>query len=226
MLNGFNGIKIMLVTCCKSVAVFALSLVLSSCALDEPSAVNQKRVELHKQEYAYKEPLKDFDKEDVTEMANHHYRYSNGPSLLTVTYDPKSAGGSAMQASLEVARISKMLRKAGVTDVATDILPVSGDSMVLFTYEEITAHKPEGCEVMPGVEGTITEVDGFVDHNGSYKIGCSIETTFAKQIQRPRDLLGNSNSAYIDGRRAANVATGYGTGEANEPLQGEQASDD
>ncbi len=197
---------------------------LSACSLDEPSNVNTSRVEVHSREHAYKIPLDKVNQEEIEKIANHYYRFSNGPARVTVTYDPVSQGGSAMKSSFEAARIAKELRKAGVVEIQTDILPVSGEAapQVLVTYEEISAHKPENCGTLPGADGPVADT-GKLD---GYKFGCSIETNFAKQIQRPRDLLGQKPGALTDGRRAVNINSPYHSGVPNNPLKGEQASSD
>jgi len=60
----------------------------------------------------------------------------------------------------------------------------------------------------------------------AYKLGCSTETLFARQIARPKDLKGQGTTdANTDGRRSANIVEGYRTGVQNESLGGERASE-
>ncbi len=200
-----------------SLAIFLIG----GCSHDEPSYVNEDRVEVHTREYAYKAPVEELDQKQIDSIGQHYFRYSNGPALITVTYNPVSKSGSAMNASMEAAKIAGKLRKAGIDDLATDILPVESDrQLLLVTFEEVRAHKPRNCSELPGTN-SITDVDKF----GDYKFGCSIEARLANQIQHPRDLLGQQPGRYSEGRRQTNVLEYYYSGEPNEPLEGEEASE-
>ena len=65
--------------------------------------------------------------------------------------------------------------------------------------------------------------DVYVDED--YKLGCTIETVFSRQIARPKDLKGRPNTdPTSSGRRASNVVEDYRTGVPNEPMGGESAS--
>jgi type IV pilus biogenesis protein CpaD/CtpE len=199
-----------------------LALTVSACDLDVPTINNSDRVELHSSEYAYKAPLSSIDKDKLEDIAYHYGRYSNGPALVTVTYNPASSNGSAMKAAHEAARIAKVLRKSGVKDIGTDILPVASEEpLLMVTYEQVTAHKPRNCKDLLSTASTSADVDEFGE---SYKFGCSVETNVAKQIQRPRDLMGQAAGRYTEGRRNTNIAEPYHSGTPNEPLDGEQAS--
>ena len=56
-------------------------------------------------------------------------------------------------------------------------------------------------------------------------INRGIETMIAKQVARPKDLLGQENTdTYTEGRSAANIVEGYRYGAKNEKLDGESAS--
>jgi pilus biogenesis lipoprotein CpaD len=141
---------------------------------------------------------------------------------MTVTYDPRSYRNTAMMASQEAARLSDRLRSMGVDQINANILPVNeqGDeARLLVSYNAYTAHAPKGCTSMPGMS------DRVIEDNENYKLGCGIETMIAKQVARPKDLLGQENTdTYTEGRSTSNIIEDYRYGAKNEPLDGESAS--
>ncbi len=203
------------------IAVVSILVPLSACSLDEPSAISASKIELHTREFAHREPLAEFDEADVDNIARHYYRYSNGPAYLTVTYDPVSEEGSAMEASREAARIAKTFRKSGVRDINVDILPIPDkEAIIAISYEEITAHKPSDCGTLPGIDEPIANTDKLE----GYDLGCSLKTSFAKQVSRPRDLLGQEVEGDTAGSRVISITAPYHAGIQNEPIDGEQSS--
>jgi type IV pilus biogenesis protein CpaD/CtpE len=93
-----------------------------------------------------------------------------------------------MRANDEAVRLSQAFRKEGVRDVLTSILPVreqGAESMVVVTYNGYQATAPANCGRMTGFDGPVLE------HDPDYKLGCTVETVFARQIANPSDLLVN-----------------------------------
>ena len=201
--------------------VFVLP-VLSACSLDEPTKLNNNRVQVQKERFAQEVPAAELDDAALAGMARHYSRYGDGALDLTVTYDPSSRNSTAMSATNEASRIVKGLRDYGVKNVQPNILPVNGQGdqqMALITYTSYKALAPKDCDLLPGMAHTNVHVDE------DYKLGCTVETVFAKQIARPRDLKGRAyNSPTTDGRRTANTVEVYRTGVPNEPLGGESSS--
>jgi type IV pilus biogenesis protein CpaD/CtpE len=209
----------------KIIGMALLLMVLSAgaCEWREPTMVRQKQIELHKKEYAVKFSPGEFGEEKVNEVSRHFYRFGLEPLRVTVTYNPESKENSAMKASYEAARIAGKLGKAGIKNISTDVLPVAGkDSQAMLTYKAVTAHAPADCAPMPGIDDNISDVEKI----GDYKFGCGVDMSLARQILRPKDLMGRKPEDYGDGRRAANMLEKYRAGETREPLEGEQASGD
>lgn len=214
----------------RSKAVFlvfqalAAAALLAGCSLSAPDHFSPSPLQLQQDRLAGTLPASQFDEAMVAEMATHFTKHGEGPVDLTVTYDPLSRTATAMNAREEAKRIAFLLRKNGVENVRADILPVthSGDEMkVMFSYDYYSLLPPEGCEMMPGVKGRT------IDAQENYKLGCTVDTLFARQIARPKDLSGQGpgSPATADGRRASNIVDLYRTGAPNKALEGETASD-
>ncbi len=198
----------------------ALSLSVSACSLPEPGRFSTNKVQLEEEKVVHEVMAADFDGDVVGALAHHYGKHGDGPVNLVVTYNPKSRSNSAMMASGKAADVTGMFRRAGVRDVRSKLLPVvsSAESKVIVSYIGYNALAPKDCELMSGIQGRTVDVDE------DYKLGCSVDTLFARQISRPKDLLGQETSSTSDGRRAANQIDAYRTGVPNEPLEGESAS--
>jgi type IV pilus biogenesis protein CpaD/CtpE len=199
----------------------ALLLSLSGCAMYAPGNFTTERVQVEKKDFSDAVPVSQITEQAVRKSADHYHRHGDGPFDLTVTYDPALASG-AMKASDEAARLTGLLRKNGIEDVQPSILPVanSGAEMkALFSYTAYNALAPEDCDVMPGISSRTVEAEE------GYRLGCSVETLYARQIARPKDLKGQTaEGETMDGRRASNVVDTYRTGVPNKRLEGESSS--
>ncbi len=199
-------------------------IALSSCTLYEETRITQNRVQVQQEVFSDMIPLQQMNENTIAGLVKHYDRYGDGVVDLSITYDPSSRSFTAMQAGSEMARIVDRLRKNGVNNVNGAILPVQDqdEPMAVISFTSYTAHAPKGCEnQMAGYHDTDIDIDP------DYVLGCSIETTIARQISRPKDLLGNADSGRTtDGRRASNIVDRYRTGAPNEPLEGQSASGD
>ncbi len=204
--------------------LIVLCMVLTGCKLNEPSTLSQNRIQVEEEKFTDSVPVAKLNTAAVSGLARHYTKHGDGPLGLTVTYDPKSKTRSAMHASDEVARIVKELRLAGVSNVDSSILPVngmSGEMNALISYMSYNALAPKDCGTIAGFGGS------KVDPDESYKLGCTFDTVFARQIARPKDLKGQSNTdRTTDGRRSGNVIDVYRSGIPNEPLDGESATEE
>lgn len=192
--------------------------------MNKETFVTSKRVELMPGHHDSQIPTADMDDGRLRALADHYRNFGDGTIDLVVTYDPESRGNNtAREASAEASRMASALRRAGVRDVVTDIMPVSGqgsESRTLISYSTVTAHEPAGCRSMGGVDGNPMEYD--VD----YEQGCTIEMMIARQVARPRDLKGNDGmDEALSGRREGNVIERYKTGTPNEALDVYTTSD-
>lgn len=168
-------------------------------------------------------PVTELDDAYIAALSKHYSRYGDGGVDLSITYDPHSKTNSAMKASDTLARVSKTFERNGVDLASANILPVQGSSNVaraLISYQSYNAAAPVDCEnLMPGMEHRNIEAEE------DYKLGCTVETVFARQIARPKDLQGQAQESLTsDGRRASNIVDGYRTGIPNESLEGESST--
>lgn len=208
--------------------VVSLSLSLMSCVggqidMYQEGALNDERVQVQGQDFQDDISVADADEGYLKGLAAHYRKYGSGLMDVVVTYDARSYRNTAMKASEQAARISKVLRANGVNDLDVNILPIKGagdESRIFVRYEGYTAHAPKGCDhLMPGADGDAVEYDP------DYKLGCTIESMLARQVARPADLMGNGvQGQTTDGRAATNIVDLYRSGAPNEPLEGEQAS--
>lgn len=211
----------------RSKAILFISLAVSflgACEMYAPPSVNERRVEVHEQKVTQQIPVASLDDDSIAGIAHSYGQSGMGVMEVTVTYDPTSHNNTAMRAGDEAVRIARILREEGVTNVATNVLPVreqGSDALAIISYTSYQASAPSGCGELPGM------TNPAIDHDPDYKLGCTVETVFAKQVADPSDLLGNAKaSAYTDGRVLANQVESYRTGAPNEPLEGQSASED
>lgn len=197
-----------------------LSLVLMGC-LHSPDHFTPNRVQVEEKAYSEAVSVSEIHEDSIRKAADHYSRHGDGPFDLTITYDPALNSG-AMRASDEAARLAGLLRKNGVEDIQASILPVkdTGDDIkALFSYTAYNALAPADCDMMPGIAQRAIEAEE------GYKLGCSVETLYARQIARPKDLKGQGvMDPQGDGRRASNIVDTYRSGVPNKPLEGEGAS--
>lgn len=204
--------------------------VLSACSsrdkLYEPSnLLSDTRLQVQENKFSETVPLSKVDDAYIHGLSYHYVRHGGSPMRLDLTYDPKSYRNTAMMAGSKVADLSDALRKRGVHDIETSIIPVTGqgdDSVMIVSYLAHHASAPKDCDgMMPGLN------QDEVRDNIDYKMGCSVNSLIARQVSRPSDLLGRGNiDTVTDGRASANIIEAYRTGARNEPLDGEQASED
>ena len=214
---------------CKSHILTAVLLLIgaqsiSACSeLYSETWVSPNRLQVEEKKFTQEIPVGDLDASALAGLADHYDRHGEGPLELTVTYDPKSSSNTAMKASHEASRIVQTLRQNGLHNVHPGILPVHGqgdDSRAMISYISYDALAPKDCPLMEGIENS---ADLRADR--SYKLGCSVDTLFARQIARPKDLNGQGIDSTSEGRRSSNIVDFYRSGQPNEPLEGETASE-
>ncbi len=204
-------------------------LFLSFCALGltgcidmhEPTSFHQSRLTVQEQNYTKMFDTETVDDREIYQVAADYDRYGIGPVQVSVTYNPDSDSNNSIRAIGELGRIKGLLREQGVKSVTGDILPITDKSTVsktVVSYVSMTAQAPD-CKQIPGLE------DRVPDTAKDYELGCSTETLMAKQIYRPRDLLGNAGAGRADARRASNIVDGYRTGESADSLNAETVSE-
>ena len=199
----------------------AAALMMGACSMETDTALSSKRVRLEHGPAYESMPVSAMNDAAIAALAGEYRRKGQGTLELTVTYDPRSAGNTAMDATEHAARIARQLRYNGVRDIETAILPVNmlGDqAQLLVQYHAITARAPD-CEPMGGFEGRETAPDE------NYEYGCTTQTILARQIARPKDLAGRAGTDGSDGRRQTALTEGYMGGSPSPALQGYSSSE-
>lgn len=208
------------------VLLLSVSVAVSGCSrkLYEEGNLTESRLQVEQQKFSEQISTAEFNEDFASNMGSYYRNHGEGTVDFTVLYDPTSRSNTAMDASQEASRIASLMRKNGMQDINANILPVNEmgpDANVLVTFTSYTASAPKDCGVMPGFKNT------DISFNDEYKLGCTVETVFARQVARPKDLAGNANTGdTTDGRRAANIGDIYRSGAPNQPLEGQSASGD
>lgn len=199
-----------------------LSLSLVGCDLYTEGSLNTQQIMVKEEMFHDDVAVADVDDAYIEALANGFYKYGDGMLDIAVTYDPHSKVNTAMEANQNVSDITSSLRKAGIYNVKGSILPVShqGDvSRMAVSYMSYSAKAPDDCGQISGLSGK------GLDYDPEYRFGCSVDTMIAKQVSRPRDLAGRSNTdQFTDGRASANIVDTYRLGAPNKPLDGESAT--
>ena len=197
--------------------IMTFSLQACSKSLYQEGTITPGRAQVKEQRFYQQVPLTDSHETYLENIALHYDKYGDGLITVNIVYDPKSTG--ALAASGKAANIAATLRNYGIHNIQSDILPVSGENSLIISYAYYTAHGPKNCTTMPGY------ADTNIGSQKDYNIGCTVETLIAKQVARPKDLLGREASdPTTDGRSAANLVNAVRAGTFNEPLGGQQAS--
>lgn len=198
----------------------AVSVSFSACSLREPDHFSTEKLRVEVEVVEHDLGVADLSEASLQTLARHYDKHGDGAMELTLTYDPRSKTNTAMHASQKISEIAEILRREGVRDMNLNILPVNSasPSRLMVSYTGYNALAPKDCELMPGIAGR------EVNAEDSYKMGCSVDTMFARQIARPKDLVGQRNSAKTDGRRVANQLELYRSGAANSSLEGESST--
>ncbi len=194
-------------------------LLLSACSMTPETWVNTDRVEIHNDQFTDTFELSTLNDNTLRAIAGVYERYGDGPMRVGLTSRNKN----------DASRITKTLKKYGVRDVMVEReMPERGaKEMAIISFPAITARAPEKCGMMPGADG-ITTLPDSGQGKGPYGFGCTVETMLARQVHKPRDLLGRPGfETNSDGARTETVVSrrGYYDDKSNEPLKGETASD-
>jgi type IV pilus biogenesis protein CpaD/CtpE len=193
-------------------------LCVTACSLTPETWVNSDRVEIHNDQFTDSFAVSDLNENTLRAIAGVYGRYGDGPMLIGLT----------SRNSKDAERITRTLKKYGVGDVRVDRqTPARGaKEMALISFPAIVAKAPQSCGMMPGADG-ITTLPDSGQGKGPYGFGCTVETMLARQVHKPKDLLGRSGfETNADGARAETIVSrrGYYDDKPNQPLEGEQSS--
>lgn len=206
--------------------VALVSLGLGGCmTLREPSTMNETRVQVREESVFEDVAIYNVNDEYLSAVAAHYDRYGGSAMDVIVTYDPRSYKNTAMKAHDKLSDISTTLKKFGVAKMEAGVLPIKGqgdEPRLMISYDSYSAHAPKGCKgMLPGMNGT------ELGDDEDYKLGCTSQTLLARQISRPKDLLGRGTADNnTDGRSASNIIDLYRSGAQNAALEGQSATDD
>lgn len=209
----------------KIITVLLATAALSGCSaiMKEKTYLSDEKMTVTQEDYRRTMDTNAVNEAALNNLRNDYWAKGSGPVHVTVTYDPRSKMNTAMSASNAAGQIAQKMRCMGATDVQTEILPVNGSggtSQTIFAYDIYKAHAPAGCTMMGGVDERATEADT------DYKFGCSEDILLARQIARPKDLLGNDSLGTPAAKRQINwINTTYNDGVKSEPIDGYTTSD-
>ena len=196
--------------------------VLSACTMYQEGNLNSNRVRVEQDKFFEDLPAADVDEAYIRGLGRYYTRHGDGPVALSVVYDSGSSSNTAMKASHILSRLIKDFRVQGMTELDANILPVrdlGDEARVIVSFTSYTAMAPKDCGVLAGFNDT------KIDTDPNYKMGCTVETVFARQISRPKDLIGQAQTdPTSEGRRVSNSVEIYRSGTPNQPLEGESAS--
>ncbi len=201
--------------------VIASALFVSACTQYTPSMMSTSTAQLSNTTTMEQVPLAYINDATLSDLASHYKAHGTSALDLTMTFDPKSKSFTAMNAVHKLKHITADLKKKNVVNVTTQTAAIEkGTPSLLISYDMVQALAPLGCDLMPGLESSDTT--RFIP---DYKFGCSKETMLARQIARPKDLLGNDAMDDAGGRRAAIVTDGYKGGVPRAPIEGIERGD-
>lgn len=188
-----------------------------------PSDLTTNKAEVYQENFSYEIATGELTQAEISGISNQYWSNGTGPLRLWVSYDPQSKVNTAMNATRQAEKMKSALAKGGIKDIESEIIPVaeSGEtSGAMISFKTLAVRAPGDCPEPMGID--------FVDikHNKDYKMGCSIETYTAKQIARPKDLLGQDTMDNDSGRRNANTLEIYQQGKPNAELKGANASEE
>jgi type IV pilus biogenesis protein CpaD/CtpE len=187
-----------------------------------PSAVTTNRAEVYQDEFTHEMATGALSEGQLTALSNIYWGNGDGPVHLSVSYDPRSKSNTAKKARDQASKMTTALKNRGMKNVQSEVVAEQDSgtaSRTSIRFNTLNARPPADCPEPMGMN----YVDQ--DHGKDYKLGCSVETYTARQIARPKDLLGNDIMDNNDGRRNANMLETYRSGAPNEELKGTDASE-
>lgn len=212
---------------CHTAFLMAFFFVLPACDLYEESWTTKERTSVSQERVYESFTTDEFSDTVIASLAHDYDRHGVTPMTISVTYDPTSRTYTALSASNDVARIAKKMRANGVNNAEIGVLPAeSYAGQIIVSYDAYTAKAPENCGSIPGLKSR-GDIGQSIEEKEQYALGCTVETMMARQVSRPKDLMGQKQTeTTVDGRRVVNAAEFYRDGVPNDTLEGESASDE
>ncbi len=195
-------------------------ILLSACMQNPTTWVNQNRLEIHNDVFTDSFRISELNDSTLRQVAQIYQRYNDGEMKVGLTSNNKK----------DITRIESVLKKYGVKNLSiSSTKPERGmEEMAVISFPALVAQKPKDCGMIPGYDGNLQTPD-TAQGEAPYGLGCTVETMLARQVNRPKDLLGkNGFETNADGARAEGVVSrrGYYDDKSFPPLSGESASGD
>ena len=199
--------------------MFAALASTSACRTYKEGTLTEKKIQVSEEKYVREFAVDGAHYDVLKEISNHYSRYGGAGMHMSLIYNPASNDVTAMKATQAAADISDWLRReGGVQSIRSDILPVRNAPVMkaIISYASYSAKGPD-CDSL---------LSGFEDRNHKtdldYEMGCTVQTVIARQISRPKDLMGRDyENTHTEARGISNQIEGYRTGAQNEALGGE-----
>jgi len=201
------------------VLMFAALASTSACRTYKEGTLTEKKIQVSEEKFVREFAVDGTHYGALGEVAKHYSRYGGAGMHLTLIYNPASTDVTAMKATQEAADISNWLRREGGVDaIRSDILPVR-DAMgmkAIISFASYNAQGPDCDSLMSGFDDRNHKTD--LD----YEMGCTVQTVIARQISRPKDLMGRDfENTHTDARGVSNQIEVFRSGAQNEGLGGE-----
>lgn len=190
----------------KTMMLGLMVVMLGACSEDflyEPTFQTTNKIQVKEETHQQIYDVAAIDDKVIADIQHRYSLHGEGTVDVVISYDPGSSYNTAVRAADEAAKMAALLQKKNIR-VKTGIMPIAGkNSQALVSYTSYTAHAPEGCTSLNEMQDDNTRK--FRD----YKQGCTMNDFMARQIARPKDLLGRDDIAPADARRNANIVDGY-----------------
>ena len=186
---------------------------LSACAMQNPSFVNQEKIQVGPEQVTFKRDAADLSRGDLLQLADDISRNGMGDVEVTILYPLQKGLENVAQAQKRI--VQDTLRQGGVVHPIHFVVNPQGlgaPNSISISYQAMRAHA--GCP------GRITDADaGHYSHEADnpYTLGCERDHYFAAQIARPADLLGNDASVAAESQRMSKSLDTYRAGEQLTP---------
>lgn len=203
--------------------VLSMGAGLGGCSKDYmQSNITESKIRVEQNKSVQEIPVAQIHTAMLDQMALNYVRNGGDTIDLTLTYNPENSGNPDLVARQKAFEIADYMESRQNITVKPYTIPVknSAEMIAVFSAMNYTAHPPEGCDVMSGFN------DKSHNIQDDYQYGCTVQTVIARQIARPKDLLGTARDANTtDGRAVVNSLQEMRAGVVNEMLEGQTATE-
>jgi pilus biogenesis lipoprotein CpaD len=190
-----------------------VGLTLGACTLQNPTFVNQEKLQVTKQEVVFERDADRLTRHDLTALADDIKRRGDSTVTIHVLHQPGAAPASI--GKRQAMMIRDHLLQEGVTLPIHVHLNSQGTTIpnpIQVTYSAFNASSPCATD--------ITQADGnhyTPTSDVPYQFGCGRDKYVSAMIARPQDLLGNDSSTLAESQRLSKSLETYRAGERATP---------